>query len=124
MVVDTSVVVAAFRFDAEVVDRLSSVYMLVSTTVLGELYYGAYGASQQGVQLAKINDLITHSAVIGSTEDTARYYGQIKQALRLRGLLIPENDMWIAAVALEQDLPLATRDDHFERVPGLSVERW
>ncbi|HRQ90993.1 MAG TPA: hypothetical protein PLA50_19545 [Bacteroidia bacterium] len=30
----------------------------------------------------------------------------------------------IAAVALELDMPLATRDAHFERIDGLTVIKW
>jgi predicted nucleic acid-binding protein len=40
------------------------------------------------------------------------------------GTPIPENDVWIAAVALEHGWPLATRDAHFARVPGLTVQDW
>jgi tRNA(fMet)-specific endonuclease VapC len=38
--------------------------------------------------------------------------------------MIPENDIWIAAVALECDMPLATLDAHFRRVEGLTVIQW
>jgi tRNA(fMet)-specific endonuclease VapC len=45
-------------------------------------------------------------------------------ALEAKGQIIPENDIWIAAVALECDMPLATRDAHFQRVEGLTVIQW
>ena len=51
-------------------------------------------------------------------------YGELKQRLALAGTPIPENDLWIAAVALEHGLPVATCDDHFNRVPGLTVLDW
>ena len=124
VVVDTSVVVAIFRFDAETVQRLALAHLLISTVVLGELYYGAYGATRQKIQLTKIDDVVALSTVVTLTKETTQHYGHIKQLLRSRGLLIPENDIWIAAIALEHELPLATRDAHFERVPGLVVERW
>jgi tRNA(fMet)-specific endonuclease VapC len=37
---------------------------------------------------------------------------------------VPENDIWIAALALQHDLTLATRDIHFEAVEGLKIEMW
>jgi predicted nucleic acid-binding protein len=40
------------------------------------------------------------------------------------GTPIPENDVWIAAHAMEHGLPLATRDEHFHRVAGLIVLDW
>lgn len=40
------------------------------------------------------------------------------------GLLIPDNDIWIAATAAQYGLTLAARDAHFKRISGLSVEMW
>jgi len=48
----------------------------------------------------------------------------VKLALDLAGAPIPENDLWIAAAVPEHGLPLATRDAHFNRVPGLTVPEW
>ncbi|HEV8045487.1 MAG TPA: PIN domain-containing protein [Rubrobacter sp.] len=44
--------------------------------------------------------------------------------MRRIGRPIPENDIWIAATALQHGLVLVTRDSHFEHVEGLRVERW
>jgi predicted nucleic acid-binding protein len=43
---------------------------------------------------------------------------------RPTGTPITEDDLWIAAQARAHGLPLATRDAHFVRVPGLSVRDW
>lgn len=56
--------------------------------------------------------------------DTAREYGVIKNALREKGRLIPENDIWIAAIARQHDLTLVTRDEHFKEIKHLKVEMW
>lgn len=58
------------------------------------------------------------------TPETALQYGRIKQRLRRRGRPIPENDLWIAATAIQHQLVLASRDDHFTEVEGLTGERW
>ena len=41
-----------------------------------------------------------------------------------KGRPIPENDIWIAAIALQYDLTLITRDTHFGEVDNLKVESW
>jgi tRNA(fMet)-specific endonuclease VapC len=56
--------------------------------------------------------------------DVAKEYGLIRYNLRARGALIPESDMWIAAIARFHHLILATRDNHFNSVSGLQVEIW
>ncbi len=55
---------------------------------------------------------------------TARRYAAIKNELRRQGRPIPENDLWIAATALEHGLLLVTRDEHFQHIGGLEIERW
>jgi len=40
------------------------------------------------------------------------------------GRPIPDNDLWIAAVALQHRLILVTRDGHFSNINGLIVEFW
>lgn len=53
-----------------------------------------------------------------------REYGVIKNQLRVKGRPIPENDIWIAAVARQRDLVLVSRDDHFAKVEGIKLEKW
>jgi tRNA(fMet)-specific endonuclease VapC len=55
---------------------------------------------------------------------TATYYGNVKDQLRLKGKPIPENDIWIAALALQHDLVLISRDEHFKVIEQLKVETW
>jgi tRNA(fMet)-specific endonuclease VapC len=39
------------------------------------------------------------------------------------GTPAPDNDLWIAALALENDLALITRGRHFENIPQLLTVR-
>jgi tRNA(fMet)-specific endonuclease VapC len=57
------------------------------------------------------------------TNSTARVYGKIKDELRIKGKPIPENDVWIAAIAKENGLTLLTKDNHFDNVDSIVVER-
>lgn len=41
-----------------------------------------------------------------------------------RGIVIPENDLWIAATALSAGLTLVTNDNHFAAVPDLQTANW
>ncbi len=62
--------------------------------------------------------------VLAITARTAEIFGQISAELALAGTPIPTNDVWVAALAREHALPVATDDAHFARVPGLTVLRW
>jgi tRNA(fMet)-specific endonuclease VapC len=56
--------------------------------------------------------------------ETAQQYGEVKNKLRLKGRPLPENDIWIAALALQHDLILVTHDAHFQEVESLRTAAW
>jgi predicted nucleic acid-binding protein len=37
---------------------------------------------------------------------------------------IPENDIWIAALCLVQNVPLLSNDGHFDKINRLEVINW
>jgi tRNA(fMet)-specific endonuclease VapC len=53
-------------------------------------------------------------------EDTTRHYAAVYRQLRSQGTPIPTHDLWIAALVLQHDLVLATRDAHFNHLPQLA----
>jgi tRNA(fMet)-specific endonuclease VapC len=50
---------------------------------------------------------------------TAEQYARLFVQLKRAGTPIPDNDLWIAALSLQHQLTLITRDQHFERIPQL-----
>lgn len=99
----------------------------LSSVVLGELYFGVYKIrnTRRGRQLRIEYDAIAaRFPVLACDRATAGFYAQVRGELELKGQRIPEADMWIAALALQHALTLATRDGHFKRVAGLAVELW
>lgn len=66
-------------------------------------------------------------ATIHSSEAVCDQWGELSAAGHVRGRHRPQNDTWIAAVALTYSLPLATLDlkdyQDFEAHHGLRVVR-
>ncbi len=52
---------------------------------------------------------------------TPAIYARIYFDLERRGTMIPINDIWIAALAIEAGLPILARDEHFSRIAGISM---
>lgn len=122
---DTNIVIAIFSKEAKVRAHLvSTTEVFVPAIVLGELYYGAYKSLRITENIEKINEFAAINTVLISDTATAQAYGQIKSALRAKGRPIPENDIWIAAIAMQYNLTLVTRDGHFGEVDGLAIETW
>lgn len=123
---DSSVLIPLLRGDTAISARIDSVpQTFVSSIVLGELYVGAYGSPNRPdaaqAEVAAIEQRVT---VLVSDATTARIYGRIKHELKQKGLFMPDNDLWIAATAMQYDIMLAARDAHFNWIQGLRVEQW
>ena len=56
-------------------------------------------------------------ALLFADEATTHFYAALFAELRGAGTPIPTNDLWIAALAVQHDLTLFTRDKHFDRLP-------
>jgi tRNA(fMet)-specific endonuclease VapC len=121
---DTNIIIALFADDSAVKDNLAKAdEVFVPSIAVGELCFGARKSARVEENLKRIEEFVVNSAVLGCDAETARRYGQIKNALRIKGHPIPENDIWIAAIALQHDLTLMTRDAHFGEIEGLRMTR-
>lgn len=126
-VLDTSVVIAYLRGDPLLAPRLAELTataLYLPWVALGELYYGAQRARHRERSLAQVRKFLRGSVLLLPDENTSEHYGQIKAELSKAGTLIPDNDIWIAAMAREYELPLATRDRHFKLVLQLTILDW
>ncbi len=125
VVLDTTIVVSVLRRIPGMQERLKATSELwLPLFVLGELEYGVSRSSQSGRQRQALSLFLQGVDLLYPTEATTRAYGKIKAELANAGSPIPENDVWIAAQAIEHGLPLATCDAHFSRVTGLTVLDW
>lgn len=123
---DTNVVIPMLRQEESALAALDRAEgsLFVSVITLGELRFGARKSGRVEENLQRVEGFSTESEVLLCDEQTAHLYGEVKDGLRRKGLPIPENDIWIAATALQGSLALVTRDVHFENVDGLRIERW
>jgi tRNA(fMet)-specific endonuclease VapC len=122
---DTNIVIALFAGDSVVKDSLAKANEVsVPSIVVGELYFGARRSGRVQENLARVDEFVADSVVLGCDTETAHRYGEVKSVLRLKGHPLPENDIWIAAVAPQHDLTLVTRDTHFGAIDGLKVIAW
>lgn len=58
--------------------------------------------------------------VLYPDEQTTHAYAGLFEQLRMQGTPIPTNDLWIAALCVQHDLPLCSRDAHFDHLPQLA----
>jgi tRNA(fMet)-specific endonuclease VapC len=98
--------------------------VFVPSIVLGELFYGAEKSGRIEANRVEVETFAMSGAVLNCDAGSARQYGRIRQMLRSKGKPIPQNDTWIAVLALQHNLILLTKDHHFNEVDGLLVQGW
>lgn len=125
---DTDTSVFWLRGHIPVRDRIinaGSGTLSISVITLAELHYGANCSSRPQQNHDAIDAFVTRVAVLVIDTRVARMFAQVKAGLRQHGTLLEDFDLLIAATALTQQLTLVTNNvGHFNRIPGLRIERW
>lgn len=119
---DTNRLTDLFKGDVALAEWLGTCEEVwIPLFVLAEIKAGFYGGTEQ-----QRNEILLHNLLAKSTVDvlmpgrgTAEYYARLFVQLKRAGTPVPDNDLWIAALALEHDLLLVTRDRHFRSIPQL-----
>lgn len=97
----------------------------ISVVTYGELIYGVRKSPHPDKAMAVLQELIALIPVLPIACDVAKAYGTIRSDLTVRGELIGNNDLWIAAHAKSLGLILVTNNEsEFQRVDGLKIENW
>ncbi len=93
--------------------------VMIPVIVLGELRYGFQGSKLHDKNEKTLVRFLKHPAVsiLQVGEATSKIYANLKHFLRSAGSPIPENDVWIAALAVESLASLVTADSHFDFLP-------
>lgn len=97
---DTNIVISLFAKDFQIHNRIANAEeVFVPCIAIGELYFGAYKSVRIQENLARIDEFALNNTVLSCNTETARKYGDIKNRLKDKWQPIPENDIWIAAIA-------------------------
>ena len=129
---DTNAISAAMEasqaFERYLTTTATDGLLLTSAVVEGELLFGIsriQDGRRRRALLRSLNGVLSRlDDILAVDRGTATRYGQLKARMFAQGEPMGENDLWIAASALDRGLTLVSRDAHFKRVHGLRVEDW
>jgi tRNA(fMet)-specific endonuclease VapC len=125
VILDTNAVSAFFDGVPEVVnevDQATSLY--VPVVVIGEYLYGLLSSRERAEREVRFREFCASCQTLRIDGETAEYYSSVRHRLRLAGRPIPENDIWIAALALQHGQVILSNDRHFDVVDGVSRNGW
>ncbi len=127
LIADTTFLVGLWRRQSWAMDFASAhpgKTLGISWVVRGEFWHGAVRA---GHDPAEVERFLSLGLPLDETAGAVPFYARIASALQenhpdvYQG--IGQNDLWIAAVAVQTGLPLLTRNRrHFDRIDGLSLQ--
>ena len=99
--------------------------LAMSVITLGELRFGAERSQSRERATAVIQQLESLIPPSSLPEAAGEHYGQIRAMMQRTGMVIGNNDLWLAAHARAEGWILVTNNTReFVRVPGLQVENW
>ena len=119
---DTNVVIDIFNNKHNVITLLNhyqTIYLPV--TVCGELLFGAKNSARSQENEQKCHFFISNCNLLNINELVAEAYATTRKTLKKKGKPIPENDIWIAATCIVNNIPLATFDSDFDPIDALTI---
>lgn len=123
IVCDTSVVSDLFQGGHRCREMvvLTSVSKVVSVVTVAELRGGALKAGWGVRRSSDLEATIRAYPQIGVDDETAKVWARLWADCRRAGRNVGANDLWIAATALRLEVPVASLDDDFARIPGIRL---
>jgi tRNA(fMet)-specific endonuclease VapC len=90
---------------------------------LGEYCFGIVLSNRREYE-RWLKQMLSLSEVLQFDEETAMWYSDLRSQLKAARTSIPSNEAWIAALCRQHDLPLLSRDQHFDFVEGVRLLDW
>ena len=125
MILDTNAVSSLLSGDEELGRILPGVEgHHLPLVVVAEYQFGLLGLDRRSRLPSLFRRLEASSIVLFPDRQTADWYTSIRYELKRLGRPIPENDMWIAALARQHALEIVSLDPHFDAVDGVRRIDW
>lgn len=98
----------------------------VSIITIAELFFGVGNSTPEYVTRRELEaKAIREKFNVVTLENAVQIYGQQKAKLKREGNRIEDNDLFIGATAIGNNMTLVTRNTkHFERLDNIQLEDW
>jgi tRNA(fMet)-specific endonuclease VapC len=125
LLLDTNRLTDALRLDDAVTQLIEEAEeVFVPFISLGEIQAGFEGGNPRSrpQNEARLLAFLKMPGVVClyADRETTAIYARLFVQLRQAGTPVPTNDLWIASLAIQHQLTLATRDLHFAKIPQVS----
>jgi tRNA(fMet)-specific endonuclease VapC len=125
VILDTNAVSAILAADPRIEATLGpSDRHHLPVVVIGEYQFGMLGSRHHRTLQSGFERLEIQSIVLPCDRQIADNYAAVRQELKVKGRPIPEDDLWIAALARQHSLVIVIQDPHFDVVDVIRRIGW
>jgi len=125
LILDTNALSAAADREPSALAIVSEAERIVVPVIaLGEYRLGIAQSRHRVSYENWLQEWISSVTVLDIDEETSQSYAALGLELKRKGRPIPTNDLWIAALCRQHALPIVSRDQHFDLVPGIRRLSW
>ena len=128
--IDTNIISYAIKgmFREQLINHFKNIpseNIIVSSIVLAELEYGAFLSNDYNAVISKDLLFINEFQIEDYKKQYTKSYGEIRSYLKKNGIIIGQNDLFIASQVLSENGILVTHNtEEFKRILGLKIEDW
>ena len=123
VLLDTNRLTDAFRGEATIVKILEQAAdVWIPFVALAEIKAGFLAGGRPTENEGLLNAFLRLPGVdvLFADRETTDVYARLFLQLRRAGTPIPTNDLWIASLAVQHQLILLSRDEHFDKLPQVA----
>lgn len=125
MILDTNALSGFLAEDRALLRALPAHTLLhLPVIVLGEFRFGIQRSREAARLGRRLIELEADAEILPVDKETVSQYATIREQLRQDGRPIPQNDTWIAAISRQHELPIVSRDVHFDYVRNVRRISW
>jgi len=121
ILVDTTIWIEFFRSNSETGRFLEKLLIKNAIWICGVVMFEVLKGIKSENEKSKILSLLAGLPYVEMTKALWQSAAVLSASLKKRGLNLPLSDIFIATIAIENDLSVFTLDNHFKQIPSLKL---
>lgn len=118
---DTTTWIEFFRGKSKVADRLEMLLIENAVCTCGVVMFEVLQGIKSEGEKNKILSILATLPYFEMTKKLWQSAAELSLSLKKNGVNLPLSDIFIAAIAVENDLSIYTLDNHFTQIPNLKL---
>lgn len=122
-IIDTSILIEIEKDNKSISSQLEQLESIkgniyITSPTYSEFYLGLLKLPKE--KLEKGKERLDKYKLLNTTKNSSRLLAEMKQDVSKAGTMIPIFDLLIASIAMDNQMPLVTLDEHFKKIPTLN----